>query len=335
MLTPSDLIFLNYTPDLTQAGIAYACRLLTRSYNPGEGSNYDWLRHIVAEVVVELAFRRFLVADEIPHESLGARPFTDPDRHKVYLGGRICEIKSHLITQRDSIRSLRNDPEYLLQASAQVPSDQLRSGNLSDKDIYIFAFVTALITPTKDELERAISADQPTYYIHLLPEIWARPAPWISLRQLVLKADTTGPITLELGGQGETHEFISELIQLLPRQRTCAQADFYSLTYLHTSQIPDARVGIHSPTTKKTHIVASKDWSNIWVYGMDIIMAGFMTHGEFRRKARPVPSSRQVRQPSKTSSRNMAITISSLRTMKDLFNSVEKWSAQYKTNHKP
>ena len=325
MLTTSDFVDLAYSPDLTQAGIAYACRSLTRTYFPQGGSQYGRLQQIVAEVAVELAFRRHLVTHKVPHNTLGIRPFTDPDRYDMYLGGRKCAINCHLITRREIIRRLRNDPDYLLQASAQVHKDQLESDNQSDRDLYVFAFVTALVTPTRDELKRALNANQPSYCVHLLPENWASPTPWESLGQLVIKADISESITLELGGQGETHEFLNARIQLPPNRQICSQANFYSLAYLHTTQIPDAQVGIYSPIMNQTHNITSHEWGNIWVYGMDITLAGFMTRGEFRRKARPEPTGRQVFKPPPSRSSYMVLPISELRSLNDLFKSAKDW----------
>jgi hypothetical protein len=118
MLSPSDLLRLPYTPDLTEGGIAYA--LLSLSY---ADLSYDRIRRIVAGAIVELAFRRYLSQQDIPFEITAAAPFTDPARFDVSLGGHRCDIKSFLISHRDQITEIRRDSGILLNVPALVPSD--------------------------------------------------------------------------------------------------------------------------------------------------------------------------------------------------------------------
>jgi hypothetical protein len=90
MINKNDLLHLSYTPDLTQGGIAYACRSLAYTYDRMGGSPADWLRRIVAGVAVELAMRRYLGEQAVPFDVLGATPFTRPDHYDVALGGHRC-----------------------------------------------------------------------------------------------------------------------------------------------------------------------------------------------------------------------------------------------------
>src|SRR5687768_11289162 len=141
MISSCDLLHLPYTRDLTEGGIAYAVRSLAYTYNRMGGSLYDRLRRIVAGVTVELAFRRHLTEQNIPYNVMGATPFTDPDKYDVSLGGRRCDIKSFLITYREQISQIQNNPNILLQAPALVPSDQHAGDCHSDYDLYLFAFL--------------------------------------------------------------------------------------------------------------------------------------------------------------------------------------------------
>ena len=121
MLTPSDLIRLPYTPDLTESGIAFALRSLAHSFDHKGSSPYDRLRRDVANVAVELAFRRYLSQQNIPFEVKAATPFTDHERYDVTLGGRRCDLKSYLISHRAQIAEMRRNPAVLLNAPALVP----------------------------------------------------------------------------------------------------------------------------------------------------------------------------------------------------------------------
>ena len=107
MISPSDLIHLPYTRDLTEGGIAYALRSLSYTYNRVSKSPYDRLRRTVAGVAVELAFRRHLAEKNIPFDVKGAAPFTDPNQYDVSLGGRRCDIKSFLISYREQIAEMK------------------------------------------------------------------------------------------------------------------------------------------------------------------------------------------------------------------------------------
>lgn len=326
MLTSSDLICLPYTPDLTRAGIAYACRTLTRGYVRISEPRIPTLRQIVTEVAVELALRRYLAAEDIPYDNLKTAPFTHPDRYDISFGGRLCGINLFRISDKTVIRHLHNDLGALFQASALVPKEQLESETLQDKDIYIFSFVTALITDSRAELERALRAGQPANCIHPLPDSWVRPKHWVSLGTLVLKSNSTKVISLELGGRGENRDHQTEPINLPPRCRVQTQGDFYTVAYMQSPILPDGRIGIHSPGLSQTHIVGPQDWGNIWVYGMDIILAGYLTRGEFRRNAHHMPSGSRILGHERIRTQNMAVPLSQLRPIDDLFERTRKWA---------
>src|SRR5512146_2431748 len=80
LITATDFVCVPYSPDLTQAGISYACRSLPHTYDRMGGSPFDRLRRIVTGIAVELAFRRYLSGRDVPFDVKGATPFTAPDR---------------------------------------------------------------------------------------------------------------------------------------------------------------------------------------------------------------------------------------------------------------
>jgi hypothetical protein len=327
MLTTTDLVRLPFTPNLTQAGIAYACRSLAFTYDRMGGSPHERLRRIAAGVAVELAFKRHLSAQEVPFDTLGMTPFTDPDHYDVALGGRRCDLKSFLLFEKDAIHSLRQDPGWLLEAAALVPSDQLASDHFQEKDLYLFAFAAARVTRTRSELERVLQSGQPVCFVYPFPAAWSRPTSWNSLGDLALKSEAEESLSLELGGQGVDRSFQAERLQLPPRLRVPAGREYYSLSYLRAGHIPAGRVGLHSPTLKKTHLVAPKAWDNIWVYGLEITLAGYMPCGEFRRRSRALPAGSRVRQYPRTRTENHTLSIAELYPLNDLFRRVKAWRA--------
>ncbi len=325
MITISDLVRIPYTPDLTEGGIAYACRSLPHTYDRMGGSPFDRLRRIVAGVAVELAFRRYLAQQNIPFDIKGATPFTDPDRYDVSLGGHRCDIKSFLISHRTQITSLRADPGLILQAPALVPLDQYSSDGHAGNDIYLFAFLTGLIAASPDDMQKASDAGQPIYLIHTMPKTWARPRAWIPLGPLVLKSESDERLMLEIGGQDSGRGFLTRATHLPPHTRCEVSADFYSLAYVRAKSRPTARLGIYSPPRKETYIVEPIEWGNIWVYGMDIYLAGWITRDEFRRRAGLIREGSRVFQYNQTRTKNLAVPVSDLRPLNELFERVRQW----------
>jgi hypothetical protein len=327
MISSSDLLHLPYTRDLTEGGIAYAVRSLAYTYNRMGGSPYDRLRRIVAGVAVELAFRRYLSEHDIPFDVKGATPFTDPDKYDVSLGGRRCDIKSFLITYRAQISKMQRNPNIVLQAPALVPSDQHAGDGHSDHDLYLFAFLPGLIAISQDDLKRVIKANQPHYFIHAMPESWARPSKWIPLGRLALKSESEATQIVEIGGQDEGREMRSRLVEIPPCTRVELGKGFFSVSYVHTMSMPDARIGIHSATRNETYLIGGTDWGNIWVYGMEILLAGYLTREEFSRRASPVQAGARVFQYDQTRTKNLAVPVSDLKPLGELFERVKAWSA--------
>ncbi len=290
------------------------------------GDRFKRLRRIVAGKAVELAFKRHLNHQEIPHDMLGSTPFTDPDHYDIAIGGRRCDIKSFMLTQKKRISSVRKEPHHLLGAQALVPVDQIKSDHFNDEDIYIFAFLTALLTPNQRAIKKAVAAGQPIYMIHALPKKWARPDQWGSLGDLAVKSNMAIPIKLELGGQSEDHKFRTEHLILNPQIRVTAKLKFSTLSYLYTPNFPDGTVGVHSSTMNETYLVEPLAWSNIWVYGMEIILGGYITRGEFRKRASRLPVGSHVFQYTRTQTENFSLPIQKLNPLVELFGRVKDGS---------
>jgi len=327
MLTSADFLTRPYTPDMTLAGIRYACQSLPYTYNRMGGNRVKRLRRIVAGKGVELAFKRYLNKKHIPHDILGETPFTDPDQYDIAIGGRRCDIKSFLLTGKKRISKVRHHPEKLLSALALVPVDQIERKQHSDDDIYIFAFFNALLTSSQDKLKKAIAANQPIYLIHALPKAWANPRQWQPLGKLALKSNHASDIKIEIGGQDAQRRFQSEQIILPPKTRRTAQREFCTLSYMHSFSLPNGEIGLHSPALRDTVLAAPSDWGNIWVYGMEVTFTGFITRREFRQIAERIPKGSRVFQYSRTRTENFGMPVRGLHPLKDLFTRAREWAA--------
>lgn len=324
MIGASDIIRLDYTPDLTEAGITYACRSLPHTYNRMGGSPPDRMRRIAAGVAVELAFRRHLFRQEVPFDVKGTTPFTDPDRYDVSLGGHRCDIKSFLITHKNQISALHLDPTSILHAPALVPFDQYSGEGHREDDLYLFAFTTGLLAASTRDTQKARRAGQPVHLIHTMPRAWNKPRSWVPMR-LALKSESDRSLQLEIGGQNAEREFIVRRIKLQARQRIEIREDFHSLAYLHVGARPGARIGLHSPALPETHLVEPSDWNNIWVYGMDIYLAGWIPRQEFRQRAHVVQKGSRVFQYNRTRTKNLAVNISDLKPLSAFLERVQQW----------
>jgi len=327
MITASDLLHLPYTRDLTEGGIAYALRSLPYRYNRMGGSSYDPLRRVIASAAVQLAFRRYLSEQNIPFEVKGVAPFTEHDRYDVSLGGRRCDIQPFLISHHNQISEMQRNPQILLKAPALVASDQHAGDIHSQFDLYLFAFLSGLITASANELQKVIEAKQPHYLVHVMPDAWNRPMKWNPLGTLVLKSESEETQTLEIGGQNEGREMRSCTVELPPRTRVEIQNGFFSLSHVHSKSKLDARIGIRSPAYKETYLIDAQDWVNIWVYGMDILLAGYITRDDFSRRASFIQTGSRVFQYDATHVKNLAVPVSDLKPLSELFERIKTQNA--------
>lgn len=328
MLTVSDLIHLPYTTDLTQGGIAYACRFLASSFEHVGPSPLDQLRQMVSGVAVELAFRRFLGEQNVPFEVLREAPFTHLDRYDVSLGRHRCYIKSLLITRRSQILQIRRDAGTLLQAPALVPIDEYTAEDRKPDDLYLFTFVLGLVASAQRDLEKAIAANQPIHLIHPLPEAWTRPRNWRPLEKLALKSECEAPVRVEIGGQDAERNFITAALVLPPRQRMPVEQIFHSLAYIYAQDRPKARIGIHSPVHGEPHIIPAHAWGNLWVYGMEIILAGWLPHEELKRKSRVLNAGAHAFLVDRIRVKNLLISIRELEPITPILEKVKIWDMQ-------
>ncbi len=331
MIASPDFIKIPYTPDLTEGGIAYATRSLPYTYDRMGGSLYSRLRRIVGGVAVELAFRRYLGEQGVPFDVKGATPFTEPDRYDVSLGNHRCDLKTFIISKRNQITSMRRNPGLTLRAPALIPEDQFEAGNHTDQDLYLFAFLLGLTTNSPEDIQKAVEADQRIYLIHPLRADWSRPQIWAPLGRLALKSECAAPLNVEIGGQDAERNFITEKLTLEPLQRVFAVNNYHSLAYIHTAAIPEARVGLHSPRQGEIYLIQPHEWGNIWIYGMEVWLTGYLAHEEFRRKASTIYAGSRVFQYSKTQTKNFSVPVADLRPLTELFERVREWEQEKKS----
>ena len=110
--------------------------------------------------------------------------------------------------------------------------------------------------------------------------------------------------------------------------RVTVNDPFYSVAAVHVKNMPSARLGIHSSAYKEAHVIPPLEWGNIWVYGMDIYLTGYISRGEFRQRAKLIAPNSRVFQYDHTKTKNLAVNVSSLNPLQDLFARVQEWESQ-------
>jgi hypothetical protein len=236
-------------------------------------------------------------------------------------------VKNFFISRRAQIRSLRQDPGLVLQAPALVPLDQFAAEDHKPDDLYLFAFLLGLAAAAHEDMDKAIAAGQPVYLIHPLPGAWAKPPNWIPLEKLALKSECETPIAVEIGGMDAGRNFITVALELLPKTRLPVEQTFYSLAYVHAARRPEARIGLHSLVRGEPYLISAHEWGNVWVYGMDILLTGWLTHEEYRRKASVLNTGMRTFQYDRTRTKNLLVPISELNPLGELFEKVRAWEA--------
>jgi len=325
MLSVDDLVILPYTTDLTQAGIAYACQTLPVEAQLNRAEIFPHLRQLVIEQAAELAFRRHLSMRNVPHNLTDSSAFSGPARACAVLGGRCCDVFSYAIFHKWKIHQLHQDLKQLLSTSAPLSTADLSTKQRSDSDLVIISFVTGLVTANLWETKKAKSTGQPLHLVYPLPAIWSRRSSWTDLSPIACKSESNQPLTVTMVGQAEDRAIQTEVINLASRRKIQAQSHFYVLTYLQLAEMPSGRLGVHSGKLGKTLIIQSHEWGNIWVYGMKIYLAGWITRGELIKIARPDPSERSEWQPVSPSDKQLAIPVSELRPLEELFTKAIEW----------
>jgi hypothetical protein len=78
---------------------------------------------------------------------------------------------------------------------------------------------------------------------------------------------------------------------------------------------------------RQTHLIHPADWGNIWVYGMDILLAGYLTREEFNRRASFLREGVRVFQYGRTRTKNLAVSVCDLKPLSELLGHAKNMSS--------
>ncbi len=110
-----------------------------------------------------------------------------------------------------------------------------------------------------------------------------------------------------------------EVISLPPKTKVNVDESFYSTASIHLRRTADARAGVKCGLIKEAHVIQPAEWGNIWVYGLEIFLAGFHSYEEFGQRAAALMPNSKVFQYEHTSVKNLSLPVSSLKPMHKLF----------------
>jgi hypothetical protein len=289
MLKSSDLIRLPYPAELTQAGIAIASRKLASGRISGKSIDIRQLRLEVVQASVRLAFPRYLLDRRIPFQYQEYKPFSQPEQASVVLGGRKCEIETSLITGLNTAGQLSQSIEQLLETSIRIPAGMQTSDLYSAGDLAVFAFAVAGVTDDRSGLLHAAEAGEPFLCNHVMPEAWRQPRRRMAPGQLSFRCAGDASIVLDLYGLGSQQEPLVEQMAVYPQTWVTSRYQYSSLSCVQAGAIPSARIEMRSPARHSAYTIMPLQWRNLWVYGQEIILAGYLTIEEIWDMARAAP----------------------------------------------
>ncbi|MEI6289751.1 MAG: hypothetical protein WCP19_04900 [Chloroflexota bacterium] len=325
MISEPDIIRIPYTPDLTESGIAFAKRWLCDGHASPAASISAQMRKQVCLTAAELSFRRYLTENTIPFEVKNLLPFSDPGQFNVSLGGHRCIINQQLVQRRNLISDLRNDPQKLLAEPVYILEEELPSADRYGKEILVFCTLFALTAQTRDDQQKAEKAGQPACLIYPFnPDpgqkiIRGTPA------SLLLKSESETPVEVEIGGLDVSRKFSSEKI-LLPALKSRQSINVYSdLSYIQIHAKPAARIALKAGVKQDAIIIHPEEWHNIWIYGLETWLPGFMLQDEFRRKSAATYHPSRLSQADNPGQKRLSLACSELHPLGKLFEQVKNW----------
>jgi hypothetical protein len=328
MLKKADLIQVNCESNIIQAGLAEASQAAALPGRYPRLNSFDRIRLRAANGIAGLALRRILAKDQVPHQ-LGPSPnFNREEGYDPILGGRRCVPIAQLICRRGLIRKYGQDPAGLIDRTLFLP-EMPDWEFYGDEDLFVFVFVSTLVTRSREAIKKALVAEQPLHLIHRMPSSWSLPEHWMPLETLVLKTDLSHPVALTLHGQDGHQRYHTEQVKLEGRRRTEVETGLFAVGALGIDRLPVGPVGIHHPAGNQTLLIAPYQWGNVWLYVSRIVLAGYIRRVDFFRQAEPAnPAEACNANPCLREESLLALPVSALKSLPELFRKAEAWAAR-------
>lgn len=278
MTTGEHLIYLPYTDDLTPAGIASTCRAYTLSIDNPIKSPQRWIRKNILSTASQLAFHRYLIEQNIPFKRSQPTPFDKPQQVLIHLGGRACWLHHQFLPiEREQLHKASLS-SHLLRQTVSIPLDHLHDERIHQKDLHLF--VTVLFAKNHPPVGTNLHKEpQPPYYWWCPFSLrYAHPRDWKPLHLYAIRSDNFQTLMLEINGQNQNRNWVSETTQLFPGKQAHIQTSWYSLSYVHADRLPEHEIRLLF--NNRSDYIEPSRWHNIWIEGYSIILTGYLAHYE-------------------------------------------------------
>jgi hypothetical protein len=327
MLKEGDLIQIRCEQNMIQAGLAEASQAAALPGRFPRLNSFDRLRLRAADGIASLALRRILSRDEIPHQLAPSPHFNRTGGYDAVLGGRRCLPVAQMICRRGSIRRYSQDPAALIGRTLFLP-EMPDWDAYGAEDLFVFVFIFSLVTRSREAIKKALVAGQPLHLLYCMPSGWGLPECWAPLETLVLKTDLSRPVALTLHGQDGHQRYHAEQVKLEARRRIEVETELFAIGALGIDRLPLGPVGIHHPGSQMTLLVAPYQWGNVWLYASRIVLPGYIRCADFFRQAEPANLAEAcAANPCLREESLLALPVSSLKSLPDLFRRAEVWAA--------
>ena len=123
------------------------------------------------------------------------------------------------------------------------------------------------------------------FLIYILPASWRKTGLKGVLTDLVVQSASDSEIAIELGGQRANNDFERQELHLPSGQTIMTVQGLTRLAYISTRHAPTVTISLREPRNNRTLHITPDRWGNLGVHGVEIILAGYLEVGEFRRRA--------------------------------------------------
>jgi hypothetical protein len=292
-LNKNDIKVLSVKDEFVEDGTKYAEKSWVYTFNRmGKADIYERMKNIVKGIIPQSAIEYLLKKNRIKYETKDRKRWFEINRYDIFVEGRKYDIKANFIdTRRPEFSTLSpTNLEPLLDCSALVPTDQLHSRSMGDKDIYIFCFITGRANDLygynpKEVLVRRLNQIDGRWILHGFWEYeFIKPPKWIQqygkkkLGRISLRSSSKHDDGKEflIGGTIEEKKFLTEKITL-DKQKASTE-----------NETIKPRGGFNIQKVKGEFQLIQNDWNDIWFYDGTIYIVGYMTKEEFKRKSKEI-----------------------------------------------
>jgi hypothetical protein len=281
------------------------------------------LRHLCAQSIASLAFRRLLTSENVPHNLLAFAPLTNPHLYQITIGGRRLHILNNLILNRNLIRKYRQSRRSLLQMDLSAAKLRRIWPDPSPGDLLAVSVMMASVCHSYSETMQRMEAQDRVLAVAVPPPlIWRQQRPWRSLGRLVLSNLSPDRIELEINGlEADRRPFVKR-VTIAAKQQVEVSPDLFNLLCVCTERIPASTPRVESSTRKAKWLITPSTWSNLWFYNPQLLLAGWLTSADCDQVYQSASRGPPVRKTNRKDHLRTALQIQDLRPIRELFHRI-------------